>query len=684
MRSSLMIPGAVALALAQGIAAAAGGEAPRQIVIEPELTEDVLINPLGGWQKLAHMRPQGEIEKMPLLSTYYYRAGWAGYQTGVDKYDGHAVRTIDSWLDYCKAKGRYFGIRVVTYNSKNPTYQRSEHSKWKGCDSAVPTCVWAAGAKGFREPGGANNWVPCFWDEVYLDEMEKLVRWMGKRWGDHPNLAFVDIGGGNWGEMNLRNTGIPSLDDLSVWRQNGLTEDAWDAMIRRLVKVYKEAFPKQHLIIAADFGSYGKGQSTIDHVINSGIGFRDDGLGMGYSRAGRKNREFMKHWKEVLCIFDNGYSDWTSPAWCGGVRGCLEWAIDECHAGIVMVGKGSGCEKAYNTHKDLVTSLGKRVGYRHEIKKAAYFSHPRKNSNFNVQLIVNNAGNVPCYFDAKLEVSLRTGSGQPVFTQLFDTNPPIRRWMPGQPVRAVAAFKIPGSCPTGKLALCVGIVDAKNPSRRIQLPLRKTAGERVYMLGTVNVRGSSTRFTGTAGGSGGARAKAGPAEGPLSQYAEKLKAPMELRGARDFAGAAGAYDELAEGADDEKAKVALKALAKAARAGEAIKAAVIEKAGKGRPVTLYVEVAGRKMRGKLSSADADGVRARVMGQEIPVKWKDLSGAALYRLGRACLPKTADGQLGLLRFAVAAELTKQSIDLSVEIRQKWPARANEVKAALSGR
>ena len=90
---------------------------PRQIVVEPELTDKVLINPGAGWQKLCHMGPQGEIEKMPEISTYYFRSLWTQFQSGEGTYGGSAVRTIDDWLDYAQKNGRYVAIRVVPYNS---------------------------------------------------------------------------------------------------------------------------------------------------------------------------------------------------------------------------------------------------------------------------------------------------------------------------------------------------------------------------------------------------------------------------------------------------------------------------------------------------------------------------------------------------------------------------------------
>ena len=213
-----------------------GREADRMVHVRPEMTDEILMNPGVGWQLLVHGAPRDEMERFPLVSTFYYRSGWTAYEPERGKYaDSPAVRAIDAWLAEASRHGRYVAIRVVPYNSRNPGFQRRHSQKVQGCDSVIPPYVFEDGAKGFPEPGGSGGWVPVFWDPVYLRCHRELVEFLGERYAGHPNLAYVDVPAGNYGEMNLTNTEVPGLDDLSTWKEFGLTAESWSGMLREQV-----------------------------------------------------------------------------------------------------------------------------------------------------------------------------------------------------------------------------------------------------------------------------------------------------------------------------------------------------------------------------------------------------------------------------------------------------------------
>ena len=469
-------PVAVGIVLASLIASAAGlaaGEAntPHQITPSPELSEEVLINPGAGWQFKEVWQPlKNEATTMPEIGTFYVRAYWTAFESAPGKYDTPLTRQIDQWLEYGRTHGRYVALRVVTY---------SVGSK-EGC---VPEYVFQAGAKRFKQPDGSGAWVPVFWDKTYLDCHEKLVEWMGNRWGKHPNLAYVDIPGGNWGEMNLTNTGIKQLDDLSLWKENGLTPEVWDAMIHRLTEMYRKNFPGKLLVCAGAYSAYGT-KDTVPWVVSKGVGFRDDGLGMDYCTAGRKNRMFEKYWKDVLCVYEQAgdNENWSDA---GKAEATLNWAIGQTHASIIDVGK-----KAYFSHKDLLSKFGRELGYHFAVQQASYYNRATKGQPFNLALQVSNSGNVPVYFDCKLEISFVDDAGHVLGQEYADVTPPIREWLPGAPIQATAAFKVPGNLQSVPARLCIGIVNAAIPEQRLQLPLKNSAGDRRYVLGPVTIQGA--------------------------------------------------------------------------------------------------------------------------------------------------------------------------------------------------
>jgi hypothetical protein len=464
----------------------------RQVTVMPEAADGVLINPGAGWQMITYIPPKDEIEKMPEISTFYTRYGWSSFETAPGKFgDTWETKLIDAWLEHCKKHNRYFGFRVVTY---------SPGAK----EACVPEFVFQAGAKRFAEPGSTGAYAPAFWDKTFLDRHEKLVEWMGQRWGKHPNLAYIDIPGGAYGEWNLTATGNPKIDDINFWKSNGLSPDTWDAMVNRMVEMYFKNFPNRLVLSSGGIVEFGK-VTTPDWAVSKKLGWRDDGLGMAYCTAGKKNEYFEKYWKKVPCLYENGYIDWTSFGDRSKVEPCINWAVDQSHASIITIGKNEGCLKAYTQYKDLVLGLGKKLGYHFNIQQASYYNRPTKGQPFNVALQISNTGNVPVYFDCKLEISFVDDAGQVLGQEYADVTPPVREWMPGAPIQAAVSIKVPGSLPSVPARLCLGIVNAVIPEQRLQLPLKITAGDRRYVLGPLTIQG--------AGYSGGAPAtNAAPAD----------------------------------------------------------------------------------------------------------------------------------------------------------------------------
>ncbi|MBN1809360.1 MAG: DUF4832 domain-containing protein [Planctomycetes bacterium] len=624
----------------------------RAVEVTPELSDEYIFNPGIGWQMLVTAGPshvKRGIEEMPLVSHYYYRACWTNYETRQEQYEGSsAVRVIDGMQRLCKDAGKYYAFRVVSYNSQNPTYQRTGQQV-QGCDTAVPAYIFTQlGAKGFREPGDHNNWVPVFWDPVYIQQFNKLAAFLGKRYASDPSLGYVDIGGGNWGEMNLRNTGVPSLDDLSVWKQNGLTPDAWHDMIVKLVDGYRAAFPAAQIIIAADFGSYGKPE-TRDYAVKNRIGFRDDGLGMDYSRAGRTNKDFETHWPQALCMFENGYVDWTDSAGSGwgtpeNVRSTLEWAIDKCHASIVMVGKGDGAFNAYRQYEPLMKELGKRLGYRLAVTKALYQDPAQSGAAWSIALLWSNLGNAPPYRDYAVEISILKGTSVYYRHVVPPEQARTSTWVPDprQPHIMKLSLKLPASIPAGKKAVTVALCDpaaTDDPALRINLA-HKTADEfKRALVGFVDVQARGSTLLSP--------------DGSSSEETAPLKCWPEIEKAL----AANRYDEAlaliktkSAGAD-ENGRKSLEMLGARAARGNRLIAAVAANPAAVRGQKITVSVAGMKALAGITEVDKTGVQAAAAGMPLTVAWDAVSPFKLYSLAALALPDTPENKLLLAEFLV---------------------------------
>jgi hypothetical protein len=466
------------------------------MVVHPEKTEEVLINPGVGWQMLTKASPAGEMEAMPLVSTFYYRTSWTEFEPEKGRYeDSPAVRTIDAWLAEAARRGRYVAIRVVPWNSRNPDYQSRSAQKVKGYDSPVPAYIFAEGADGFPEPGDAGGWTPVFWDPIYLKYQRKLAEFLGKRYGNHPNLAYVDVPGGNYGEMNLTNTGVPELDDLSLWKKHGLTGESWGGMVRELCDMYRGAFPNDLLVAARDYTMYAGGKEALPYAVSKEVGFRDDGLGMDYCGPGRENREYEQNWEKVLCLYENGGGSWIDIAGARRIRALLDWAIDRTHASIVMVGKGERTERAYRQFLTLVEEYGQRLGYRLVVEEASWPVGAKPGGELPISLLWRNLGNAPPYVDFALEVSLLNGSGKVVCSEVVAADKlNTKAWLPGGDYQVKCSLRLPGGLAAGRYGVAISLFEPRagktsglEVRRRIHLGIQGEEGEARYRLGEVGV-----------------------------------------------------------------------------------------------------------------------------------------------------------------------------------------------------
>jgi hypothetical protein len=468
------------------------------IDVRPEKTDEILMNPGVGWQLLVHGAPRDEMERFPLVSTFYYRSGWTAYEPERGRYaDSPAVRAIDTWLAEAARHGRYVGIRVVPYNSRNPGFQRRHSQKVAGCDSVIPPYVFEEGAKGFPEPGGSGGWVPVFWDPVYLRCHRELVKFLGERYAGHPNLAYVDVPAGNYGEMNLTNTEVPELDDLSTWKEFGLRAESWSGMLRELCDMYREHFPGDLLVAARDYSYYDGGPEGLTYAVAKGVGFRDDGLGMSYCGPGQTNPEYEQHWREVLCLYENGFGNWLDWGDEASVRATLEWAIDRTHASIIMAGKERRSIRSYEKFLPLVEDHGKRLGYRLVVEEASWPDSVGAGDDLDVSLLWRNLGSAPPYQSFALEVALLTPAEAIACSHVI---PPdalgSAEWLPGEDIPRAISIPLPADLPTGRYSVAVSLVEplprqaAEEPievRRRIALGIRGGGDDRRYSLGELTV-----------------------------------------------------------------------------------------------------------------------------------------------------------------------------------------------------
>ena len=167
-----------------------------------ELNDDgrALINPYMGWTMHYYsnipynygwnLEPSDSLEWFEGCSVIYLRLPWAYIEPEEGVFNWSIVDTpAQRWIE----KGKQVAFRFTT--SEN----------W--VEYATPKWVFDAGAKGVRYDWGEpfkedGKYVdPEFDDPIYLEKLENFLKAAGERYGNNPNVAFIDVGTyGMWGK----------------------------------------------------------------------------------------------------------------------------------------------------------------------------------------------------------------------------------------------------------------------------------------------------------------------------------------------------------------------------------------------------------------------------------------------------------------------------------------------------
>jgi len=271
-----------------------------------------------------------------------------------------------------------------------------------------------------------------------------------------------------------------------------------------------------------------------------------------------------------------------------------------------------------------------------------------------------------------------------------DENPLLGQWRvevrPGKPAQADAFLHLIEVGEKGRLARMGAhelIADSRSPGVKFDAPGGRKVEVRFGVTGPasghIRIKGGRggvdrelsravQKQTGLAGEPEGTKApsrrtarpprrqaRPGAPADPLAAHAAMLAEARKVAAAGLYSKAAGMVGKAAA---DEKAGAARDALERAARGFKAtsqMRHWVVEAARDGRQLSVYVDMAGRPTRGKLMTADDDGVTLRVMGNEITMGWAQLSPRRLLGIARKYAPK--DGKAALDDFAFAAGLEK---------------------------
>jgi hypothetical protein len=194
---------------------------PRKRRSAAQGSEELLANPGMGWQTFRRFADDDpNLAGLPSASAFcrfYWRE--------IESQDGQIdYPKFDELFTHARRAGQKLALRIMCTGS--------------GAHTDVPAWLKEQGCRGIEFTyGGRKHWVPDFADPLFQAKHFRLIRELGRRYDDHPDLDLVDIGSvGLWGEWHMSGTQVVGSDQSVSLPSPEILQaiiDAWCAAFPR-------------------------------------------------------------------------------------------------------------------------------------------------------------------------------------------------------------------------------------------------------------------------------------------------------------------------------------------------------------------------------------------------------------------------------------------------------------------
>ena len=508
--------GVLVSAVAAAAAFCASTAAAEDVVVKPQNTDEILVNPDMGLVMFHYSNRQwayGQLEErgdtldwFPGVSTVYFRLPWCILEPkeGVYRWD-----LIDSYAAPWIAAGKQIGLRVTCCESRYPF--------------ATPEWVKDAGAKGWffkmqmspvfgkELPGGdVDLWEPDYGDPVFLAKLENFLKAMARRYDGNPHVAFIDVGTiGMWGEGHTR------AYKREMEKQGRDIREAFPLHYR----MHKRIFPNSTVLCIDDqAGGVNKDPDPplMRLARELGFGFRDDSI-----LVNEKHSWFHENWADLFApkapvFVEHEHYNLSSERGAWSDEKLVE-SVEAYRATWLSI--HGWPKECYEKAKDAYARAARKIGYRFELREVSYPKSVKIGEQFDVKSQWANVGVARRYKGATLAWSLLDSKGRVAWVSVDesydfkDAEPKLggvehpvslsSRCTVGfadeipqindgvwvyTVVKKVGNFANDTRVPTiepGEYTLCVSLGDLDG-TPRIALPLKGGVGRR-YPLGKITV-----------------------------------------------------------------------------------------------------------------------------------------------------------------------------------------------------
>ncbi|HXT57874.1 MAG TPA: DUF4832 domain-containing protein [Pirellulales bacterium] len=406
-------------------------------VVRPGVAEGALDNPLKGW---CPYTDAGDIQ-FP-YSMVFFPVAWKELEPREGQY------AFDKWEKEAwsaeKARGKHVVFRIYADMPGRPTGM----PQWL-IDKGVRLTAYA-------DHGGGQS--PDYDHPKMASAMEKLIAALGRRYDDHPRVAFIQLGLlGFWGEWH-------------TYPRNELF--ASPATQKRVIDAYHKAFSKKRLMARNPADYAGK---------QIWLGFHDDML--------PEDTDGPEGWKFLPRLRSSGRTEnWKRAAFGGEMvfNGNQRWLgadfahmlkmVEDAHFSWV----GPYCPALEPAPTQQFTQRAARLvrlmGYQFSLSEIRYDAEPVVGGDLKIAIQGENQGVAPFYYPWALEFALLDRAGKPVARLAAQWD--VRKWLPGRFSESAVLGPLPSVAAPGDYQLAMGIIDpwTKRPSIQLANDLKRQDG----------------------------------------------------------------------------------------------------------------------------------------------------------------------------------------------------------------
>ncbi|UKI32240.1 MAG: DUF4832 domain-containing protein [Lentisphaeria bacterium] len=270
------------------------------------------------------------------------------------------------------ARGKKIALRFVTSGTGELEY-------------ATPKWVFDAGAKKIIvRKNGIDSREVIQDDPVFLAKLENFLRAAAKRYNGNPDVAFLDVAFGTWGEGH-------TLNSLKLSPE----ENARQARIHALL--YRKHFPDTLLAISDDVigpTTPGKDFPLMKELRELGITLRDDSV-LCTRPATYHGELAQNYWPTMPVVLEHEHLAEAATKKMTWSNFLLLKTIEKYHASYLSIHDWPDSEK--RILGPYLDRINRRLGYRIRPVRIDYPAEIEPGKPFSFRTVIGNAGVAPCY-----------------------------------------------------------------------------------------------------------------------------------------------------------------------------------------------------------------------------------------------------------------------------------------------